>query len=107
MDHVDDIEGCCTLTFVKEFLEEEPVSKGQDFDHDNFLPLFLFPCSDIAATEKLFAKWNTLKLQFAVFQNSLNYFGHSAQTFKKLVMFLFSIKAYFFRHGRPQFLVVV
>ena len=50
MAHIDNIEveGCCTLAFVKEFFEE-PEGNEQDFNNNNFLPLFL---SDIY--DKLF-----------------------------------------------------
>ena len=34
MAYVDNIEGCCTLVFVKELREEEPASNEQDFDED-------------------------------------------------------------------------
>ena len=63
--HVDNIEGCCTLAFVKEFPEEEPVSDEQDFDDDDFLPLFLSPCSYIIQSyEKLFAFFSLFSLDF-------------------------------------------
>ena len=48
MCHVDNIAGCGTLAFVKEFLEE-PVLTEQDFDDDDFLPLFLSARSDFTA----------------------------------------------------------
>ena len=48
MDHSGNIDGCCTLAFVKEFLEES-VSNRHDFNND-FLPLFL-SVSHITATK--------------------------------------------------------
>ena len=47
----DNFVGCCTLTSVKKFLEEEPVGIEQYFDDDDFPVLFLRVCCDITATK--------------------------------------------------------
>ena len=102
MAHVDNIAGCCTLAFAKEFLEEEPISNDQDSDDDDFLPLFLSECSDLTATK-------SCSLSSGIHRNSkLQCFRVFIFQRKKLkdFYFPFSVKA-FFRQGRPLFLIVV